>query len=118
MNEMPKLIEIIEKLEESLKKDYPHISKHLEEQDFTVGAAFSPLFITLYIYQIEHVHAMRIFEYFVLDGERALINILKRLLDLKGDKICELYEIDLIQYLRTDMINECIEDHGIISLLS
>ena len=116
MDEMPKLMEIMDILDEKLKKDYPHISEHLEEQDFTIGAAFSPLFITLYIYQIDHQHAMRIFEYFILDGEQALMNILWRILDLKGNKICDLIEMELIQYLRTDIINECIEEHGINSL--
>ena len=116
MEEMPKLMEIIDILDDTLQKDYPHISKHLEEQDFTIGAAFSPLFITLYIYQIEHSYAMRIFEYFILDGDKALMNILYRILDLKGHKICELVEMELIQYLRTDIINECIEDCGVSSL--
>ena len=44
------------------------------------------------------------------------MNILLRLLDLKGDKICEMTEMSLNQYLRTDLINECIEEHGINSL--
>jgi hypothetical protein len=43
--------------------------QHLTDNDFSVGAAFSPLFITLYIYEIEHDYAMRIFESFILDGE-------------------------------------------------
>jgi hypothetical protein len=49
-DEMPKLMELIDIIEEKLKENYPHVSQHLEEQEFTVGAAFSPLFITLYIY--------------------------------------------------------------------
>ena len=82
-----------------------------------MGAAFSPLFITLYIYQIEHEYAMRIFESFILDGEEALLRVLYRMLELKGDKLCSLTEIGLIQYLRTDLINECIEEEGITGLL-
>lgn len=96
MDDMPKLMEIIETLNENLQSDFPHISQHLDDEDFTIGAAFSPLFITLYIYQIEHANSMRIFEYFILDGEQALMNILWRILELKGDKICELYEMELI----------------------
>lgn len=61
---------------------------------------------------------MRIFEYFILDGDAALMNILWRILDLKGDRICELIEMELIQYLRTDIINECIEEHGINNLFT
>lgn len=51
---------------------------------------------------------MRIFESFILDGEEALLRVLYRMLELKGDKLCSLTEIGLIQYLRTDLINECI----------
>ena len=50
MEEMPKLMELIEIVEKKLESDWPLLAQHLEEQCFTVGAAFSPLFITLYIY--------------------------------------------------------------------
>ena len=116
MEEMPKLMEIIENVEHKLNQDYPELAKHLEDQCFTVGAAFSPLFITLYIYQIEHQYAMRIFEFFLLDGEKGLLNVLYRMLDLKGAKICTLTEMALINYLRTDLIMECITEQGITCL--
>jgi hypothetical protein len=69
IEEMPKLLELIDIVETKINTDYPKIAYHLEEQCFTVCAAFSPLFITLYIYQIEHKYGMRMFEYFLLDGE-------------------------------------------------
>ena len=50
MEEMPKLMELMDTVGHKLEVDYPNIDAHLKEQDFTVGAAFSPLFITLYIY--------------------------------------------------------------------
>ena len=81
---MPKLMELIDEVEQKLIEDYPDVEKHLRECDFTVGAAFSPIFITLYIYQIDHEYAMRIFEMFILDGEQALLRVLYRMLDLKG----------------------------------
>lgn len=68
-HEMTKLMELLKTVEKKLALDFKEIWDHLEENDFTVGAAFSPLFITLYIYQIDHDYAMRIFESFVLDGE-------------------------------------------------
>ena len=118
IDEMPKLMEIMDKLERKLETDYPEVNKHLNDSDFTASAAFSPLFITLYIYQIDHTYAMRIFETFLLDGETALLRVLYRMLDMKGYKICKLIEMDLIMYLRTDIINECIEENGIASLLA
>jgi hypothetical protein len=49
-HELSKLMELLEIVEEKLKKDFSLVYRHLDENDFTVGAAFSPLFITLYIY--------------------------------------------------------------------
>jgi len=80
---MPKLMSLIEFVEQKLEAEYPKLSQHLIDQDFTVSAAFSPLFITLYIYQIDHIYAMRIFEVFILDGEEALLRVLFKMLDLK-----------------------------------
>lgn len=48
--EMTKLMELLDTVEEKLKKDFKPVYEHLMDHDFTVGAAFSPLFITLYIY--------------------------------------------------------------------
>jgi len=39
------------------------------------------------------------------------------MLELKGDKICEKTEMDLITFLRTDILNECIEEHGIQKII-
>mmetsp|Transcript_6705 Transcript_6705/g.11260 ORF Transcript_6705/g.11260 Transcript_6705/m.11260 type:complete len:145 (+) Transcript_6705:1311-1745(+) len=69
IEDMPKLMELIDVVERKLETDFPKVQKHLEEQCFTAGAAFSPIFITLYIYQIEHHYAMKIFEGFIFDGE-------------------------------------------------
>lgn len=66
-----------------MKKDFSKVHQHLIDNDFTVGAAFSPLFITLYIYQIDHDYAMRIFESFILDGEQALLRVLYKMIEMK-----------------------------------
>ena len=47
---MTKLMELLDTVEDKLKTDFTAVYDHLQEHDFTVGAAFSPLFITLYIY--------------------------------------------------------------------
>lgn len=56
---------------------------------------------------------MRIFEYFLLDGEEGLLHVLYRMLDFKQDKLCTLSEMELICFLRTDLIMECIMENGI-----
>ena len=82
-----------------------------------MGAAFSPLFITLYIYEIEYDYAMRIFESFILDGEQALLRVLYKMIELKQNKILQMEEIELILYLRTNIMNECIMEYGIETLM-
>ena len=62
-------MELLDRVEKKIKREYKELYEHLEENDFSVGAAFSPLFITLYIYQMEHAASMRIMEFFILDGE-------------------------------------------------
>jgi hypothetical protein len=117
--EMEKLHELLNTTETYIKQKFPKVYQHLLDNDFTVGAAFSPLFITLYIYQMEHDCAMRIMEFFILDGEQALLRVLYKLIQLKANKILSLDDqISLIMYLRTDMINECIAEYGIVELLN
>lgn len=41
-----------------------------------MAAAFSPIFITLYIYQIPLNIAIRVFELFMLEGEIVLLKVL------------------------------------------
>ena len=59
---------------------------------------------------------MRIFEFFLMRGEHGLLHVLYRMLDLKWQKICSLKEMALMQFLRTDLIMECINEHGICVL--
>ena len=49
-HEMSKLVELLATVENKLATEYSDVYAHLQDNDFTVGAAFSPLFITLYIY--------------------------------------------------------------------
>ena len=112
-------MELLETVENKLKNAFPKVYFHLQENDFTVGAAFSPLFITLYIYQMDHDAGMRIMEFFILDGEQALLRVLYRMIELKQSKILLLEDqLDLIMYLRTDMIKEVILEYGIEELLN
>lgn len=60
---------------------------------------------------------MRIFESFLLDGEQALLRVLYRMIEMKQKQILQKEEYELITYLRTDIINECIADEGIEALL-
>lgn len=50
MEEMPRLMDLLDEVDNKMKSDYPELRDHLENNGLTTAAAFSPLFITLYIY--------------------------------------------------------------------
>lgn len=116
MEDMPRLMDILDHVEKRLIKDYPYLAEHLECNGLTTAAAFSPFFITLYIYQIEHEHAMRIFEYFLFDGESALLKVLFNMLDYQEQRICQKTEVELMLFLRTDIITTMIDEQGVSAL--
>ena len=113
----PKLINLLDLVKMRLQKEDPQLFKHLEEEDVSMVAAFSPIFIALYIYQIPLEIAVRIFECFLFEGEKALLKVLFKMLAHKRKKIMELKEFELLQYLRTDMVIECIRELKIGQLL-
>lgn len=113
----PKLHSLLNLVQERLQKEDPVLLNHLLRYDLEMAAAFSPLFITLYIYRIPIKDATRIFEAFILDGELALIKILFKMLEHKRDKLLSLKD-DLLDFLRTHMIVECIEELSIDQLLN
>jgi len=45
---------------------------------------------------------------FLLDGERVLIKMLTRMIKSKQKKILGLRELDLLTYIRSQMIQECL----------
>jgi hypothetical protein len=109
---------LLDLVKQKLYKEDPVLLDHLEEQDLSMAAAFSPVFITLFIYQIPLEIATRIFEFFILDGEMALLKVLFKMLDHKRDKMLELTESELQNYLRTNLIVECVQELTIDQLLN
>ena len=81
-------------------------------------AAFSPIFITLYIYKVPLKVATRIFESFIVGGEAALIKILFKMMAHKRRKIMSMNDEKLLEYLRTEMVVECFEELTIEELVN
>ena len=86
-NNTPKLLNLLDLVKERMAKEDPQMLRHLEKEDFSMVAAFSPVFITLYIYQIPVEYSKRIFEYFIFEGETALMKVLFKMLSLKRKDI-------------------------------
>jgi|LauGreDrversion4_2_1035121.scaffolds.fasta_scaffold333382_2 hypothetical protein len=104
----PKLMNLLSLIHDRLEKDDLQLLNHLKDEDLSLAAAFSPVFITLFVYQVPIEIATRIFECFLLDGEIAIVKILLRMLYIKREKILCLQECDLLNYIRTGMVIECV----------
>ena len=100
-------------ISDKLQKDDPELLNHFNDQELSLGACFSPVFITLFVYQVPLPIAIRFFECFLLDGEISLVKILLRMLYLKREDILRKTECELLTYLRTGMIVECCEKYQI-----
>jgi len=68
----PKLMHILQIVEERLSNDFPSLLNHFYQNDLSIAATFSPVFITLFIYQVPLAVSTRFFEFFMLDGEKAI----------------------------------------------
>ena len=105
-------------IEERLKKKCPKVLTHLNETtQLNVEAAFSSIFITLFIYDLNQAQATRIFEMFLLDGESLLVKFLVRMIRYKEKRILQMYEGELLKYLRQGMIQECLQEYPLERLL-
>jgi hypothetical protein len=83
----------------------------------SLAAAFSPVFLTLFIYHIPLPVSTRILELFMIEGETSLIRLLMKMLELKRYKILNLYEQALLDYLKSDIVLECIDEMSLDKLL-
>lgn len=66
--------------------------------------------MTLFIYDCEFEEATRIFEMFLLDGEQVILDLLVTFIEIKTDTILKLNELELINYLRKDMVTETLRE--------
>lgn len=108
-DDTPKLCSLLREIEAKLEVKCPKVLTHLNETtQLNVEAAFSSLFITLFIYDLPQALATRIFEMFLLDGESLLVKFLVRMIRYKEKKIITLYEGELLKYIRSGMIQECL----------
>ena len=81
-------------------------------------ACFSSQIITLFIYDNKRDKAFRIFELFLLEGEQVLVDLIAAMLYEKRRQIVQLEELDLMNYLRKDMVQECFDEMSLEALLN
>ena len=117
-NKSPKLAQIIKDFEAYLIAKVPEVHEHiLGEAGFSIAAVFTSQFVTLFIYDLSFEEATSIFELFLLDGEQVIVDLLATFVEKKKHQILQLHEIDLMNYLRKDMVTETLAEHSIVDLL-
>ena len=106
-----KMLLIMRDFENYLSKNNPTVYEHLmAEESFTIEVCFTSQIVTLFIYDCAFEEATRIFELFLIDGEQILVDLLVTIIEIKTDQILKLEELDLMNYLRRDMITETLKE--------
>jgi hypothetical protein len=80
-------------------------------------ASFSSQFITLFIYDNDFNAAIKVFELFLLDGEQVLVDLLAGMIQHKKKTVLSLEDLELMTYLRRDMIKDCLTTMSINDIL-
>ena len=82
-----------------------------------MAASFSSQLITLFIYDNDFVAAAKVFELFLLDGEQVLVDLLAGMVHHRKDRLLELEDVDLMEYLRKDMVQDCLKSMQVRQIL-
>ena len=86
-----RISQLITDLENYLRKNCRTVFNHLKQQQAaTAAASFSSQLITLFIYDNDFKAAVKVFELFLLDGEKVLVELLAGMILHQKQKILEL----------------------------
>jgi hypothetical protein len=109
-----KIALMLHDLENHLSIHNKEVFHHLDEDEaVTMEASFSSQIITCFIYDVPFPLAMRIFELFLVEGEQVILDLLAGMITLKTDKILQLEEIDLMNYLKKYIVQDCFNEYTI-----
>ena len=89
--------------------------QHFEKIEFLdcFNGVFSHYFITIFTYNIYVEFSSRIFDLFFVMGEEIIHKTLIHLLKFKEEKILK-YDLEQVMvYLKSIIVNECLEEYGI-----
>lgn len=105
-------------IENQVKLRFPELFYHLEENEVEFLACFSHYFLTFFLYDTPLEIGLRIFDLFLLEGERVLAELIIKTLALKEEKILALASQDLFFFLRKMIVKECFEEYSFNTLFS
>ena len=117
-NGTPRLFTIMIAMKKEVKKRFLDLHQHFKEEEVELLVCFTHYFITIFLYDTPTNIGIRIFDMFLLEGEKILFDLLYKMLALKRSKILELTSQDLNQYLRKRLVKECFEEYSLTTLFS
>lgn len=102
-----KIASVLNDLEIYIKQTWPKLHQRLLSDEYlSMESTFTSQVITLYIYDAPLDIATRIFELFLLDGAQIVVDLIAGLIDIQYSKIMHLEELELMTYLRKDIITD------------
>jgi len=117
-NGTPKLLTMINKLTKQVKLRHPDLWEHLAKHDLSFLSCFTQYLITVFLYDIPKDISVRVFDLFLLEGERVLYDLLLKMLYVKKARIMQLEGQELYLYLRSRMVKEVFEESHLRTLMS
>jgi len=117
IKEMPKLVEMINNLKKGIQERLPDLYKHFNKCEVNLFGVFSHLFLTIYTYAIPFDFGIRIFELFLIAGEKVLIECTMTILTIMKKRIMQHSILDVHEYMKKNMIKECYMKYGAESMI-
>ena len=121
MKGMQKLTMMIDDLKMKISKRLPEINQHINELDVNLYGIVSHLYFTIFIYYTPLDFAARVFDLFLIGGESVITETILIIMELMQDEIMKEKTINIHEYIRCKMIENCYKKHGadlIINLLN
>lgn len=118
---LSKTIAHLKMIEEMIETGFPDFYAHLlEEVDVDLAPYFTNVIMTMFITNLQDRYpeiAAHIFDVFLVDGEGVIFMLLLRFFGLKEEKLMDLWDNDLMAYMREEMPMECLQEYSMQELL-
>ena len=119
---LDRLIKDLLILEASLESSYPQIFKHIEinQCDSSLFPIFGSFLLSLFVSDLQDKYPKtlaHIFDAFLIDGEQLIFTLLIKFIDKKQEAILEKEDMELIYYMKSQMIYECLQENNMLDLL-
>lgn len=119
---MERLMRHLKILEELLSTTYVPLFEHIleETEDTSLFPVFGSLILSIFISDLQAKFPkilIHIFDAFLIDGEEVIFTLLLKILDTQQDTILGLRDMDLIEFMKKNMHQQCLKDNEMYQLL-